>query len=262
MPFAGLAVAFLSLLVLAGGPAQADDRTATRRYAVLSLIGDTMNVVTYQPAVAGNTDRNRREAHPIPGGVFDRTALLAADETVRRQDPQSDVILLAASPSLYVEAEKLADGSRLALPADLDGVLKARAATHLVLIRKHRANARLQAAGTMLGSGKLEGVGFYIDREQVMTRSDTGQRGEGFLGPYVYIRLALFDLATGVLVREEPVTGSTTVAAARSASDGDPWTALPDAQKVNVLRGLVAREVGFALPRLVPEVPRAAVVPR
>ncbi len=262
MPFAALIIAFCSLLVFAAGPAQADDRVVARRYAVLSLIGDTMNVVTYQPAVAGNTDRNRREAYPIPGGVFDRAALLAADEALRRQDPHADVILLAASPSLYADAEKLADGSRLVLPADLVGVLKARAATHLVLIRKHRANARLQAAGTLLGSGKLEGVGFYIDREQVMTRSDTGQRGEGFLGPYVYIRLALFDLATGAMVREEPVTGSTTVAASRSASDGDPWTALPDDQKVNVLRGLVAREVGLALPRLVPDVAQAAVVPR
>jgi hypothetical protein len=240
----------------------ADDRATARRYAVLALIGDTMNVVTYQPAVAGNTDRNRREAHPIPGGVFDRTALLAADEALRRQDPQADVILLAAPPLLYGQADKLADGSRLALPADLDAVLKAQAATHLVLIRKHRANARLQAERTMLGSGKLEGIGFYIDREKVMTRSDTGQRGEGFLGPYVYIRLALFDLATGVLVREEPVTGSTTVAASRSASDGDPWTALPDAQKVNVLRGLVAREVGRAVPKLVPDGSLPGVAPR
>ena len=261
MPFPRLVVSLFALFPLFAGAALADDRAGPRRFAVLSLIGDTMNVVTYQPAVAGNTDRNRREAHSIPGGVFDRAALLAADAALRQQDPHAAVILLTGSPALYAEAERLADGARLALPADLDAALKAQAATHLLLIRKHRANARLQAEGTLLGSGKLEGVGFYIDREKVMTRSDTGQRGEGFLGPYVYIKLALVDLAAGTLLREVPVTGSTTVAAARS-TDGDPWTALPDAQKVNALRGLIAREVGQAVPKLLAHGASQALAPR
>jgi hypothetical protein len=109
-----LVVSLFVLFPLFAGAALADDRGPPRRFAVLSLIGDTMNVVTYQPAVAGNTDRNRREAHPIPGGVFDRTALLAADAALRQQDPHAAVILLAGAPALYAEADRLADGSRLA----------------------------------------------------------------------------------------------------------------------------------------------------
>lgn len=249
MPFPGSIVSLFALIALAAGPALADDRAATRRYAVLSLIGDAMNVVTYQPAVAGNTDRNRRETHAVPGGEFDRAALLAADDALRRREPQAAVVLLAATPALYAGAPRLLDGKRPALPADLAATLEAQRATHFLLIRKHRADARVQAGGTLLGSGKLEGIGFYIDRETTLTRADTGQRGEGFLGPYAYIKLALVDLAAGVLVREDYLTGSAAVAAARSA-DGDPWTALPEAQKVNVLGGLIAREVGNAVPRL------------
>ena len=66
------------------------------RFAVLSLIGESMTVVTYQPAVGSNLDKNLHETITLPDAIFDKTALLAASDAVTTGDAGASVVLLSA----------------------------------------------------------------------------------------------------------------------------------------------------------------------
>jgi len=84
-----------------------------------------------------------------------------------------------------------------------------------------------------------------------MRRSDTRERGIGFLAPFVYIRLSLVDLKAAVVVREQVVTASATLSAAQAKNGFDPWDALNPAQKVETLGRMIEREVARVVPALI-----------
>jgi hypothetical protein len=101
-----------------------------------------------------------------------------------------------------------------------------------------------------MGSGHLEGLGFYLDREQKLRRSDTGQLGVGFLAPYAYIKLLLIDLSSGQVEREHAIAASRTISAARNKDGFDPWQSLDAAQKLAAINGLMRGEFKKAMPEL------------
>jgi hypothetical protein len=76
------------------------------------------------------------------------------------------------------------------IPDEIATVLKSSSGTHLIVLTKYRGEARLQAAQFNLDSGKLAGLGFYVDRQYRLSRTDTGQRGIGFPAPFVCIKLS------------------------------------------------------------------------
>jgi hypothetical protein len=244
-----VAAAWLALSLSAAGNACADNES--RVYAVVSLVGDQISVVTHQEATGSSLDKNVHVSIPVTGGVFDKTALLAADEALKRHDPSARVTLLAASTAdLFEHQDRFFEGNRVALPKEIDAAAKTAGATLLVLVTKHRAEASLQAQSEKLGSGKLEGLGFYVDREKVLRRSDSGERGKGFLAPFVYIKVSLVDLATSTVVREQVVTVAMALSAARAKESGDPWDVLGPADKIEILRKMLQKE----LPRVVSEI--------
>jgi hypothetical protein len=101
-----------------------------------------------------------------------------------------------------------------------------------------------------VGSGHLEGIGFYVDRDARMRRSDTGEVGIGFLAPYAYIKVILVNLALGEVVREHMVTASNTISAARNKEGFDPWDALDSTQKVAAINRLVRAELNKVVPAM------------
>lgn len=225
-----------------------------RKYAVLSLIGDSLTVVTYRPSIGSQIDRNDHKTFALPDAIFDQAALLAVDEALRKVDPKASTTLLApSSPTLRAEQGHLLDGQRFAPSEGLDGALKKDGATHLLLVTKHRADTNLQTGGSTVGSGKLEGLGYYIDRQLPMYRSDTGEQGVGFLAPYVYFKISLIDLATSTVLKQHTVTATTTLSAARARSKEsfDPWDVLSPSQKIDTLRGMIRREIVNAVPALI-----------
>src|SRR5882672_4015577 len=240
-----------TFLVFLAGTAHAQTANEARKYAVLSLIGDALSVISYQPRTGSSIDTNRHELIPITDGSFDKTALMATDAALRKIDAQASVVLLtSSSQSLYQEQEKLFSGSQLVLPDEIATVLKSSGATHLIILTKYRGEARLQAAQFNLGSGKLTGLGFYVDRQYRLSRSDTGERSVGFLAPFVYFKISLVDVATLAVLREEIATATTTLSAARS-KDADPWNVLTPGQKVERINSMTRGEVSRAVPVLV-----------
>ena len=79
--------------MLIAGIAQAQ----TRSYAVVSLVGDKLDVVTYQMATGSITDRNEHNSIPVTDGYFDDAAMLAADDAIGRIDAKAKITMLSAS---------------------------------------------------------------------------------------------------------------------------------------------------------------------
>jgi len=247
--------AFLSACVAAAaGASRAQDTPSpTRRYAVLSLVGDQFNVVSYVQQVGRATDTNRHAAIALPDTSMDVAALRAADDALRAEDPAAKVSLLSASSQKqYDGQDKFFDGSRVVLPPDVLEPVRQTRSTHLVLITKRRGETRIEAGqGARLGSGYLEGIGFYIDRVTETHRGDTGQRATGFLAPFVYANASLIDLGSGSVVASAPISSTRFISAARTQEGFDPWDSLTGAQKVEVIKAMISKEVRTAVAELV-----------
>jgi hypothetical protein len=243
-------VAGLLLLLAPLGAAAAE----ARKYAVLSLIGDRLLIVDREMATGSRLDRNERSFVDLPDATLDNATALAIDDALKAAagGGSGAVLLAVRDPRLFALQRDMveANGETTALLARLRETLGQVQATHLVLATKYRHKSMLRFAQGHVGSGNLEGLGFYIDHTLVTTRGDTGERGVGFLAPFAYFRLSLIDLADWKVVREEQVLGSAARSAARSKS-GHPWETMSATAKVNALRAVIRREVAQVVPKLV-----------
>jgi hypothetical protein len=165
--------------------------------------------------------------------------------------------LATSMPALFEHQERLFAGTRLALPPEILVAIKATQASRLVLLTKHRAPARLQAYHAFIGTGMLEGLGFYVDRQKPIRSFDTSELARGYIAPYVYVQVSLVDLATSEVVRNELVMATATVSAADGKTGMDPWDAMPAERKVAWLRDTLAHEVSRVVPTLVANAPPA-----
>jgi hypothetical protein len=146
-------------------------------------------------------------------------------------------------------AQFLIDG-RIAASHRMVGALRDAGFTHLLVVTKHRAPARLQMAGSSIGSGHLSGLGFYVDPTYTTMRMDTLESAKGFIAPYVYVRLALVDLASLQQVRERSITEGIVRSAARNPEGFDAWGAMKAEEKVSMLQDLLRYHVQEAVPLL------------
>lgn len=216
-------------------------------YAVVALFGDDLSIVYYVPATGSSLDRNDQQHLALSDGHFDTLAAQVSTRAI------CDVLPSASVESVTLPDDVLAAGLETALPSLLAGAkdrLKDKDTHYLVVIGKYRGDARLKAANGHLGSGKLAGIGFYVDRYLKMHKTDTGEHGRGFVAPFAYLTVSLIDLRTGTVIRSEPVTESMTRANVGPSTTLDPWEALTPDEKIRSLDVVVRR----ALLRTVPHV--------
>jgi hypothetical protein len=240
------------LLFVLGLHAFAASADYVSKLAVLSLVGDTLTVVNHRPEVGSQIDRNQHESVQLVDAGFDKFAIATVAEIVNRADSQSAMEVLALTFAGGQDPLNWFDGKKFEPPAELRSGLSGTGATHLLLITQLRATSNLKTAHASVGSGYLQGLGFYIDREKKLRRADTGERGVGFLAPYAYFKVFMIDLATGQIEGEQSVTASSTFSAARNADGVDPWDAIDPVQKVSAIRRLIRS----GLIRVVPELLR------
>jgi hypothetical protein len=215
-------------------------------YAMLSLIGDKLDIVVYQMQTSSNIEQNRHEALPINDALFDNTAADAAGEAVRKLVPGAALVVLnSRSAALFEKQRELfaEQGASVALPDAIKTALKRENATHLILITKHRDDADLRFDNRHDGSGKLEGLGYYLDGTTLTKPGEGGETGRGYLAPYVYIKVSLIDAKTLKLIGKQIVKASQTVSAARAIESANPWDALTNAQKVRIIDQMIRREI-------------------
>jgi hypothetical protein len=234
-----------------------DQKPLDRRWAALSLIGDALTIVTYVPKVGSSVDTNRRATLPLSDPTFDKDAIGAVANAVSAAVPDASVsLLLATSPSHYERQADLVRSDTARIAPDLVDAVRATAATHLVLVSKHRAEARLKLDGGTVGSGSLEGLGFYVDRTYETQRADHGESDIGFLAPYAYLNVSIVEAATLRLITGLPVKASTVLSPVRNMETVlNPWEALSSAEKVQMLRDMVRHEVSTAVTKAIQSVP-------
>jgi hypothetical protein len=238
------------VLVASALAARADD--AGRRYAVLSLLSDQITIVGHDMGTGSSLDQNRRTAIAMPGNLLDKRMVLAIDTALRRAKVTPEpVLLFTTDAGIFAHQARLldSDAGPAGLLQVLGPVLSSAHATHLVLASKYRHDAALQMHEGKVGSGKLEGLGFYVDRSMRTHVIETGESAVGFLSAFTYFRLSLIDLASGKVLKDVPVYASTTRSAARGAS-GDAWDAMTPEDKVAALDYLLRRETARVVPML------------
>ena len=76
--------------------------------------------------------------------------------------------------------------------------------SHLILITKYRATPEMKFMQQSEGTGKVEGLGFYMNNEVTVTSytEKNNQTSQGVLMPYAYLKLRLIDTSTMQVVRE------------------------------------------------------------
>jgi hypothetical protein len=226
---------------------------AEPRYALLSLLSDRLTIVTRDMATGSNIDHNHREILPLPGNVLDKDMVLAMDDALRSTGVRAQPVLLFSSDrAIFARQAELLDAAAgtAALLDAVRPVLRGVDASHLILATKYRHDARLQVGDGYVGSGLLEGLGFFIDRTYEPRHVATVAVAPGYLSAYAYFRLALIDLASGRVVREIPVFASETRMGAESTS-GHPWDSMTSEQKVAALDHLLKTETPIAMKKLI-----------
>jgi hypothetical protein len=235
----------LLAVIVVAATAFASAAAHAQRYAVISLIGDKMELA-YARGVEGQpVDRIERRYIPLDDSSIDRAALLAANEEIKKLKPGSDPVLLQAFERSYFDTS----AGTGALVEWIRQLVKGKKVTHAILITKLAYDGIPDLQKPFLGSRALEGVGFFVGRTPPPTGSDPMSAGPGFLSPFAYFLVTVVDLGTGQVVREERGLASTAISAT-STDSGNPWEALSGTQKVQTLTDLVAKELAIVMPKV------------
>jgi hypothetical protein len=243
----------LALLLVAAS--YAVDAAEARRYAILSLIGDRLLISEYvPPATPNGIESNTQNFVHLEDPSLEKTALVAVDEAIKKAIPTAKpVMLFAQDGRIYTAQERVLDegGNSLHMLDYIRGLLMGQDVTHLILVTKVRQPARLQVDRAQVGSGVLEGLGFYVDATLPIKDTTTGKTGLGFVAPFAYFKVTLVDLANNKVVKEERVAGSTVVGWGQFTDTFNPWTDLPGERKVQLLQGVIRAEIARVVPRIV-----------
>ena len=219
-----------------------------QRYAVISLIGDRMQIA-YARGVEGQpVDRIDRRYLPLDDTTIDRAALLAANDKLRELAPGSDPVLLQAfERPLFDTSAGIASVVEWVRQTVKDQ--KGARVTRALLITKSTYDGIPALQKPYVGNGTLEGVGFFLGRTPPAPNMDPNSAGPGFLCPFAYFEVSVVELASGRVLRSERGLASNTLSAT-GTDTGNPWDAISGQQKVKTLVEMVRTELNLVMPKL------------
>ena len=248
--FAALALSapLLAGLTMSWGSASAQGEV---RIATLSLLGDKLSAVTQQSRTGTRISQNVVDDLQLPAGVLDGTAVSALTDAVLKADATAKVApLKLASSQALGDPDRLFSGAKFQVPAQLDPILKQLSATHLLVLTAYRAPAKVQGWRDGIGSGSLEGMGFYLDRELRMKNTDTGQQQVGYIAPFTYYKVWLVGLSDGAILGSAPVAHAEILSSADLSGAGDPWDTFSTKQKMELLDQMLKKDLESVVPGL------------
>ena len=226
-------------------------QTAAVKYGVISLIGESITVSGSRPTTGSRLDQNDKLSITLPDAGFDATALRTLKAGVEQIAPQSEAQLFAIKAPKWVDTPSdLFDGDKVLMSPKLVAAMKADGATQLLLLTRYKSDTQLRFANGVEGRGRVEGLGFYVDREQSVIDSATQESSRGFLGSYVSLRLCLVDLNTSTVLKQQVIKGSNIHKLRRGHASMDPWDALSPTEKLSALGRLIEEGLTSALPTL------------
>lgn len=237
-------LAMLAALATASAPtAHASDQVV----GIVSLVADQLTVTGFEATTGSKLEANPSARIELRSGELDKSMLRAAMRAVAEARAGKAVPLLITDTTVYDAQHRMLDADKVVLPAPLLGTLQEQKATWLLLLTKHRAEARMRALDGELGTGRVEGLGFYVDRVARVRISATSEQAQGYIAPHVYVRMSLIDLATSRVLRSRVVTASRVYAAGSGDRGADPWELLDGQAKLKALNELIDKECGPAM---------------
>lgn len=216
---------------------------AIKTLGVFTFLGDSVQTMwSDDKPRASRLDSRGAESLDFKGIGFDMLVLRSAREVLRQSLPAARVQLYQ-SPVAMTPAEQrgVADGAaRAELPGWLVKTIETDKLTHLLLVTRTRGAIGAQTGdGVDIGRGTVEGIGFYMDTLYTMRNTSTGALSTGLLAPYTQIRLTLMDAMSGDIVGTYDVRESFAYASPDTKTAADPWSFMPAAEKIKVLRQMV-----------------------
>jgi hypothetical protein len=238
--------------ICCGIGASARAQSAPRRYATMSLVGDQLTAVERAVQVGSHISRNVLTEIKVSGDIIDRAALGVVNDLITKAEAKAKPLsLLIDEPVLYEQQARLFDGQFVRLPLDIVKAAKEGAATHMLLLTKHRANLSFPfTIGGRSGEGLASGLGFYIDPDRVVGDLGNDRSTEGFLGLYVHIRSTVVDLSSEQIVGDRNIVASKMYINTREGFGGLPWNALSPQQKVQAVAELLIQALRTDVPPL------------
>lgn len=236
-------IAAVAILLFACEAAFAAD---ARTFAIVSLIGDQFTIVQRESATGSNIRRNQRKAVRFDNAVIDREAIVAADEALQKARGNSGAL---AALVVMRDASVLAAQERmLEVGADLRELIPAVRAgladkhpSHVILIAKYRADARIPVKDGSVGDGRIDGVGFYLDPTYHGDVTYGRPDFRGFIAPFAYFQVALIDMERREILGKEVATAAF-MRTNEHAESLTPWDLMSAAEKMEALEDMVARE--------------------
>lgn len=237
-------------LSLLGAAAQA--QADTRSFGIYSELAREVSIVVFQEATGSNLSNNLRDRIQVPNGAMDVVALIAMKDTLAESGVKTAPWPIAPlDTDLFDATGDFSEGATVKIPADLADEGRKRGISHLLLLTRVRGDAKLKSGNGTLGVGKLEGLGFYVDRQTPLRLEGTMKTGNGFIAPYVYMRLTMLDAKSGKVVRSKVVTSGFVISPAESATNVHPWEVMTAKQKIDAVSNLMRDEVRRVLPEVI-----------
>ena len=243
-------IAAVLLAAAAGLLSLATAAEGTNKIAVLSLIGDQFLIVAHEPEVGARLNRDRVDVIELPERAIDGAVALDMQRVIKGVDAAAEVVMLGPTRGLYAAQGNITEVPDVSqVVALVKPSLEKAGIGRLVLITKLRHEALLKLTDMHVGSGKLEGAGFYLDHGLPTMVRGEGMVGQGFIAPYAYFRVSLVDVASSRVTGYRDVIASHAVGAGASPSL-QVWEALSAGQKVHMIRQLIDTEGGDAVRQL------------
>ena len=243
---------FLAALMLTG-TARADP---PRKYGILSLAGDAISTVTYVTDIGTKINPNDKHIYSLLNNTeFDETAIRAASAALKKAEADANpFLMLSTDAELHQMQNAMFDdpATNQANRDYLKSLWKDKGITHLILVTKYRADAEMKFIQQSEGSGKIEGLGFYMDNQvHVVSHNAKNISTQGVLMPFAYVRLRLIDAETLTIEREVRQKQSQLVTYAPDADRAvRTWDALTPKQKMDYLNALMQEAVSEGVPKL------------
>lgn len=247
-----LAVFCAALLLASTGHAD-----TPRKYAILSLAGDAISTVTYVNGTGTRINPNDKLAYSmLANTTFDEAAIRAASAAIKRSEPDAAPFLMLSTDAELHQAQNAMFDDPAANQGNRDylkSLWRDQGITHLILVTKLRADAEVKFMQQSEGTGKLEGLGFYMDNQVQVTSysKDQTASGQGVLMPFAYVKLRLVNAQTLAVEREVRQKQAHVVTYAAGADRAvRTWGALSARQKAEQLDQLMREAVDEAVPKL------------
>ena len=240
--------AMLHMATAMAGPAKS--------YVVLSLAADKISIVQPRMETGSHLDRNLHEVIDMPDDSLDIVSLEAAEAAIKQAQPSAAVDLFATrDPKLYAIQDMPEDGTddTPIVLQRLKKVLAQSQATNLLLITRHREDARMKLHDSYTGHGKISGIGFYVNELQKLVDVDSGDFMQGYVAAFAVLRFRLIDLNTGKTLRIENVQSTSVEPTAKSALSA--WQGMGADQKVEALRRVIRDAAGRGIPKVLAAAP-------